>query len=125
MPQYRILYLLPEHIASFRDKPPKKAPYSLRESHYEEGPEVEAQTPYELWLQLQEQPETTETPRAIKVGDAIRTTDGELLVCNFWGFDKAEWWTPVRAGETPSDPADPSEPQTADNEPALAAVSSS
>jgi hypothetical protein len=122
MPQYRILYLLPEHAARFRDKPPKKAPYSLREGHYEEGPEVEAQTPYELWLQLQEQPETAETPRAIKVGDAIRTTEGELLVCNFWGFDKAEWWTPVRADETTL--GEP-EHQTAGHEPALVAAASS
>ena len=119
MPRYRILYLLPDHASSFRDKPPKKPPYSLRESHHEEGPEVEAQTPYELWLQLQEQPETMETPQAIKVGDAIRNVEGELLVCNFWGFDKAEWWRAPKAEEVPLN-----EPkaETASYEPALAAV---
>ena len=93
MPLYRILYRLPEHAAKFQEKPPRDPPYLLRESHYEEGLEVEAQTPYELWRKLQEQPETEDSPRAIRVGDAVRTDGGELLVCNFWGFDPAEWRT--------------------------------
>ncbi len=101
MPLYRILYLLPEYAANFREKHPRNPPYLLRESHYEEGLAVEAQTPYELWQNMRQQPETEESPRALDVGDAVLKEDGKLLVCNFWGFDPAEWQSAAKTEKMP------------------------
>ena len=101
MPRYRVLRLLPEHALKFREKPPRDPPYLLRESHYEAGVEVEAQTPYELWNKLQEQRETEDPPRAMGVGDAVCADGGELLLCNFWGFDPAAWRQAAQGEETP------------------------
>lgn len=101
MPRYRVLHLLPEYASKFREKPPRDPPYLLRESHYEQGREVEAQTPYELWQKLHEQAQTEGDSRAVQVGDAVSADGGALLVCNFWGFDPAEW-RQTQSEETPS-----------------------
>ena len=105
MARYRILYLQDSQVEKFRDRAPKKPPFYLKEHHYDEGPEVEADTPYVLWQQLQEQPESDESPRPIRVGDVLLTSDGELLVCNFWGFDQAEWLRAEHSGQESAAPA--------------------
>ena len=93
MTSFRILYLAPEAGEAFRARSPRKPPYVLRRSHYEDGPEIEAESPYELWRTLHEQSESGRVvaPRPIEVGDALETAAGVLL-CNFWGFDAAEWF---------------------------------
>lgn len=98
MPSFRILYLAPDAGEAFRARSPRKPPFVLRRSHYEDGPEIAAASPYELWRTLREQSETgaTGVPRPIEVGDALETPEGVLL-CNFWGFDAAQW---SDAGET-------------------------
>ena len=92
MTSFRILYLTAEAGERFRERSPRKAPFVLRRSHYENGPELTAEGPYELWRRLREQSDGGEpsAPRPIEVGDALETADGVLL-CNFWGFDAARW----------------------------------
>ncbi len=92
MTSFRILYLTADAGERFRDRSPRKPPFVLRKSHYESGPELTAEGPYELWRQLREQSESGEASpaRPIEVGDALETADG-LLLCNFWGFDPAHW----------------------------------
>ena len=95
MTSFRILYLAADAAEAFRGKSPRKPPFVLRRSHYEAGPEVAAESPYELWRTLREQSEQGEVgiPRPIEVGDALETPGGVLL-CNYWGFDAAEWFGP-------------------------------
>lgn len=93
MTSFRIMYLAADAGEAFRDKSPRKPPFVLRRSHYEAGPEVAAESPYELWRTLREQSERGEAgvPRPIEVGDALEAPGGVLL-CNYWGFDTAEWF---------------------------------
>ncbi|MDE0261090.1 MAG: hypothetical protein OXJ37_01625 [Bryobacterales bacterium] len=92
MTNFRILYLTADAGERFRERSPRKPPFVLRRSHYESGPELTAEGPYELWRRLREQSDGGEpgSPRPIEVGDALETADGVLL-CNFWGFDAAQW----------------------------------
>ena len=92
MTSFRILYLTADAGERFRERSPRKPPFVLRKSHYECGPELTAEGPYELWRRLREQSGGGErgSARPIEVGDALETADG-LLLCNFWGFDAARW----------------------------------
>ena len=92
MTRFRILYLSSAKSEAFRSRAPRKAPYVLRRSHYEEGPEVSADNPYELWRLFRESPVDggPEAPKPLGIGDVLETSEG-LLLCNFWGFDPAEW----------------------------------
>ncbi len=92
MTSFRILYLAPGRGEAFRVQGPQTPPFVLRRSHYEDGPEVAAETPYELWRTSREKFEdgADGAPKPLEVGDALETSE-RLLVCNFWGFDPAEW----------------------------------
>jgi len=97
MPRYRIFRLQPERRTAFQEKPPKAPPYRLKPAHYEPAGEIEAPSPYAAWKALQEGDEEQEqeaegdAPRPLSVGDALESGDSGLLVCNFWGFDRAQW----------------------------------
>ena len=92
MTNFRILYLTEKKGEEFRAKAPGKAPYSLRRSHYEEGPEVAAESPYALWQKMRETTDAhgTGSARPFSIGDALETGN-RLFICNYWGFDPAEW----------------------------------
>lgn len=93
MPHFRILYLASERVDGFLLRTPSKAPYRLRRSHYQEGPLIESTGPYELWHSLREQHQAgvAGAVRPLGTGDAVCTDDNTLLLCNYWGFDPAEW----------------------------------
>ena len=97
MLRFRILYLSNVKSEAFRLKPPRTAPNVLRRSHYVEGPEITASSPYEAWSRMREQSMagSAEGARPLAVGDALETGD-RLLVFNYWGFEAAEWWEPSR-----------------------------
>ncbi len=92
MANFRILYLAENKGEAFRAKAPGKPPYTLKRSHYEDGPEVSAESPYALWERLRDPTDAHVAgfPRPFGIGDALETGDG-LLICNYWGFDPAEW----------------------------------
>ena len=92
MVRFRVLYLVRDRIESYRSQVPRKPPYILTRSHYLDGPEVSAESPYEVWQELRESPEACRAGRSkpMAVGDALEA-DGLLLVCNYWGFDPAQW----------------------------------
>lgn len=98
MIRFRILYLSNAKSEAFRLRPPNKAVNVLRRSHYEEGPQITASSPYDLWGTLREQSmgAQTQAPKPLGIGDALETGD-RLLVCNYWGFDPAEWRNPNAA----------------------------
>ena len=99
MINFRILYLTVGAGEKFRERSPRKPPFVLRRSHYENGPELPAEGPYELWRKLREQSGggVPDAPRPIEVGDALESADGVLL-CNFWGFDAAQWTDAEHSG---------------------------
>ena len=92
MPRFQVLYLSSQRGEAFRDRAPGKPPYVLRRSHYKEGPSLVAESPYDLWqkLRLDAEKQPPESPRPLDVGDALES-DNRLLLCNYWGFDAAEW----------------------------------
>ncbi len=100
MPRFRALYLDDGKVASFQSQAPKKAPYVLTRSHYHDGPEVQASSPYQAWQQLRhEGGRNGSVAKPFEVGDALETGGG-LLLCNHWGFDAAQWrTTPSEAPE--------------------------
>ena len=111
MPRFRIFHLAAEKAESFREKAPRKPPYVLHRAHYEEGPVMSADSPYALWQELQQESETeprTER-RALDVGDALQLDD-QLLLCNYWGFDPAEWRDASRGGDSSRATTEPSAP---------------
>ena len=114
MPLYRIYYLTEEHTEKFRYKSPVNPSFLLYKSRYEEGPAIEASTPYMLWQAMrdqeteQEQSSQNNAERPINIGDALQTPDDELLLCNYWGFDKAEW----RSSAQPEQPGEHSSVRT-------------
>ena len=111
MPRIRIFHLVAEKAEAFRDKAPRKPPYILHRSHYEEGPELSADSPYALWQELRDEGES-ESPtkrRALDVGDALQF-DNQLLLCNYWGFDPAEWRDTSRRSLQGGSPVQPGSP---------------
>lgn len=92
MPNFRIFYIASDRTETFRAKAGAKPPYVIHRSHYEEGPEISAADPYALWFALRYNPEAdgARAPRAVGVGDVLESKGG-LLLCNFWGFEPAEW----------------------------------
>jgi hypothetical protein len=116
MKRYRVFYLKDRQIPAYRESTPRPQPYHLRPSDYEEGPEIEAPSPYAVWKTIEE----TEIPNARKmvVGDVLQLDPSSILVMNFWGFDEAKWQESDPAGERPGEkPASASqEPSSAVNE---------
>ena len=100
MARYRIFYLKDSQIAPRREGPPKPKGTTLQPRHYEEQGELEADSPYDLWGRLQGEEAEQRGIRKLGVGDAIETESRQVLICNFWGFDPAEW----RSAETHPEP---------------------
>ena len=92
MPRFQILYLRADKCEAFRGRAPGKPPYVLRRSHYEDGPQLAADSAYALWQALRDrdQPQGPDVVRPVDVGDALDSEEG-LLLCNYWGFEPAEW----------------------------------
>ena len=106
MPNFRILYLTEKKGEEFRAKAPGKPPYILKRSHYEDGPKVSAESPYALWQSLRDSTDAdgTDSSRQFGIGDALETGNG-LLICNYWGFDPAEWREAARPEGSEDEPS--------------------
>ena len=96
MARYRIFYLKDSHITSRKESSPKPKGALLQPRHYEDQGGLEAESPYDVWERLQGEEAERRGIRKLGVGDAIETELREVLICNFWGFDRAEW----RSAET-------------------------
>lgn len=100
MPRYRIFHLKDSHLATFRQSAPKKPPYHVKFRYYDECGEIEAVNLYAAWKALQgdesEQPDAGDQSRAriFGVGDVLESDDSGVWICQFWGFDGAEWILP-------------------------------
>ena len=118
MPRYRIFYLNDSHITARRESAPKPKGTLLKPRHYEEQGEMEAESPYDVWERLQGEEAEQRGIRKLGVGDAIETESREVLICNFWGFDKAKWRSTETNPEPGADPVQPSDASPEAGQPA-------
>ncbi len=91
MPRFRIYWLTDAHLEAFREKPPRNGPEPVRIKHYEDGGEIDAVSPYDVWLRLQGEAPERAGKRALGVGDVLESDGGEALICRYWGFEAAAW----------------------------------
>ena len=92
--RYRVLLLQDSRIPAYREASPRKGTYRLQRSHYEPAGEIEAPSPYSAWRKLRGEELARRGFRPLGVGDALEAASASLVVCNFWGFDPAEWHVP-------------------------------
>ena len=103
MPSYRVFYLKERQITVYRQGTPRPQPYHLKPSDYEEGPAIEAPSPYAVWKLLEERTEQYPGGRKMVVGDVLQTEGSPIVVMNFWGFDEATWREAEPAGTFPAE----------------------
>ena len=94
MSRYRVLLLKDSKIPAYREASPREGNYRLHRSQYEPAGEIEAPSPYSAWQKLRGEELARRGFRPLGVGDALETESASLVVCNFWGFDPAEWHVP-------------------------------
>ena len=115
MSRYRVLLLKDSKVLTYREASPREGKVRLNRSHYEPAGEVEAPSPYSAWQKLRGKESARRGFRPLGVGDALETEAASLVVCNFWGFDPAEWHVPQaeqgippgRGEDAPSDEVQP------------------
>jgi hypothetical protein len=91
MPRYRIYYLKESQRRHFRHAPPAAGPVKLKMKDYEAGGDIVAAGPYAAWKQMRDEQNER---RPIAVGDALESENGALLVCEYVGFEEAQWSLP-------------------------------
>jgi hypothetical protein len=113
MARYRIFYLNDSRITARRESAPKPKGTLLQPRHYDDQGEIEAESPYDVWKRLQGEEAGQRGIRTLGVGDAIETESREVLICNFWGFDRAQWISAETHPEAGTDSAERSNTQLA------------
>jgi hypothetical protein len=88
MPCYRIFRLKDSLRAAFRSQPHLAGVAVVKPKDYELVGEVEAPSPYALWLNLKD------TPQALEVGDILEIQGGGLRIVKYIGFEEAKWLIP-------------------------------
>ena len=81
--------------ASFRNAPHTSGVAAVKPRDFlplpetlEEKDTIEAASPYAAWHDL------LGTDRALIIGDLLETEAGELFLCKYVGFEKAQWVVP-------------------------------
>ena len=95
MAVYRIHRLKDQARQQFRWAPHTIGLTTVKPKDYETLYEVEASTPYQLWLELKD------GERALQIGDLLESSDGELRIYKYVGFEQAQWHIPEPATATP------------------------
>lgn len=91
MTQYRIHRMKEWRRSRFRWAPHTGGEAVVSPGHYEADASFEAATPYALWSELQA------TDQALVVGDLLESSDGELRIFKYVGFESARWAEPSEA----------------------------
>src|SRR5689334_17593008 len=102
MPVFRIYRMKDAPRQQFRWAPHVSGRAALKPKDYEQHGEVEALHEYGAWRKLRERGEP------LLIGDLLQTSDGQLRICKYVGFEPAEWIlaTPVEPGPTNPPPAE-------------------
>lgn len=98
MPAYQIHRLKDAPRQQFRWAPHTPGVTVVKPKDYEPGAQVEAATPYALWLALRE------SENAIAVGDLIEVPGGQLRILKYIGFEEARWYVPEPAPNSVQEP---------------------
>lgn len=106
MPSFRIFRLRENPSQHFRWVPHVSGVTQIKRKDYNEGGRIEAPNEYAAWSALRD------TDDALKVGDVLESEAGQLSVCKYVGFDRAEWIVPdvktgLEAAPAESGPAAP------------------
>ena len=80
----------------------------MKPRDYEAGGEVESQSPYSLWRELQDS-ESPHTERPLSPGDLLEIIQpdgmGALFITKYIGFEPARWFVP-EVKTTAAEPAE-------------------
>lgn len=102
MPVYRIHRLKDSQKEHFRWAAHTGGLAIVKLKDYEAGGEVESQTPYSLWKELQE---AGSVERPLSAGDLLETVEtegpGRLFITKYIGFEPAQWFVPEVRAEQP------------------------
>jgi len=108
VPRYRIHRLKDSQKEHFRWAAHTGGLAIVKPKDYELGGEVESQTPYSLWKELQDkEAKLPESP--LSPGDLLETVEidgpGRLFITKYIGFEPAQWFVPEVKAETPQSEA--------------------
>jgi len=93
MPSYRVWRLKEHQLQQFRWAPHTIGVTNIKPKDYEEDDVANADGVYELWASLKD------TDKALRVGDVLEATTGELRIYKYVGFEEARWVLPeVKSG---------------------------
>ena len=104
MPLYRIFRMKDSPRQQFRWAPHVSGTATAKPRDYEEQGQVEALHEYDAWRLLRDHG----TP--LCVGDLLESSDGQLRICKYVGFEPAQWVAPEtkHQGEPRAESAEPS-----------------
>ena len=91
MPVYQIHKLRESRRQQFRWAPHTSGASIVKMNDYEEGPAIEAETPYAAWMALRD------TERRLHPGDILADASGRMSIYKYVGFEEARWFVPEAA----------------------------
>src|SRR5260370_18095110 len=95
MPNFRIHRMKDAPRQNFRFGPDVSGAEQGKPKDYEpEVTQIEAQHEYAAWTMM------LSTPQPLAVGDLLESEAGELRICKYVGFEKADWFIPEHAPQT-------------------------
>lgn len=97
MSAYRIYRLRESVRQQFRWAPHTIGVTGVKPKDYEPTLTVEGTTPYSVWMQLKDSPDS------LQVGDILESESGELRIYKYVGLEEAQWVLPEI--KTAADPA--------------------
>jgi len=104
MPLYRIFRMKDSPRQQFRWAPHVSGAASAKPKDYDEHGQVEALHEYDAWRILREQ------GAPLGVGDLLESSEGQLRICKYVGFEPAQWVLPEtkHPGDPRAESAEPS-----------------
>jgi hypothetical protein len=97
VPRYRIHRIKESQKEHFRWAAHTGGLAIVKSKDYEPGSEVESQSPYSLWKELQDS-ESPHAEKPLSPGDLLEViqTDGSggLVITKYIGFEPAKWFVP-------------------------------
>src|SRR5690242_10954105 len=88
MPAYQIHRLKDTPRQQFRWAPHTSGVTIAKPRDYEKAQQVEAASPYAVWLALRG------TAEELQVGDLLEREGGEMRILKYIGFEEARWYVP-------------------------------
>ena len=93
MAHFRIHRIKEQPREHFRWAPHISAQAVVKAKDYEQNGAVEALHEYAAWSELR----ATASP--LQLGDLLETENGELRICKYVGFERAQWFVPEAQAE--------------------------